>query len=219
MLKYKRKKDAGIYGHLAKWYDKNARKSRLGEFQAYANEVAKLVTERGRILEIAPGPGYLAIELAKKGYSVTGVEISKDFVEIEKKNAQEADVMIDFKEGNAANLPCDENTFDFIICTAAFKNFQDPIKAMNEMYRVLKPEGTALIIDMNHEATKEDLELEVKKAGMKGFDKIFVTFSFKTFLKQSAYTKEEIEHFITQTPFQHYTIKKEGISLYIYLTK
>lgn len=220
MMKNMRKnKDVGIYGLTAKWYDKNFRRSRMAEMQSYANEVASHVVKNANILEIAPGPGYLSIELAKKGFNVTGVEISPDFVEIEKNNAKEANVSVDFKEGNASNLPCEDHFFDFIVCSAAFKNFKDPVKALCEMHRVLKKGGTSLIIDMNYEAASEDMDAEVRKSGMKGFDKYFVTFAFKTFLKKGAYTKEDFETFLKETPFKNCKIKKEGISLYVYLYK
>ncbi|MBO9128592.1 class I SAM-dependent methyltransferase [Bacillus sp. 165] len=220
MMKNMRKnKDVGIYGLTAKWYDKNSRKSRMAEMQRYANEVASHVSKNANVLEVAPGPGYLSIELAKKDFNVIGVEISPDFVKIAKKNAMEANASVDFKEGNASNLPCKDNFFDFVVCSAAFKNFKDPVKALSEMYRVLKQGGTSLIIDMNYEATSEDIETEVRKSGMKGFDKYFVKFAFKTFLKQGAYTKEDFETFIKETPFNNYKIIKEGISLYVYLYK
>lgn len=217
MKNIRKNKDVGIYGFAAKWYDKNTRKSRLAEMQGYANEVARRVSPGANILEVAPGPGYLSIELARKGFNVTGVELSPDFVEIANKNAQEANVEVNFKQGNASNLPCEDNFFDFIVCSAAFKNFKEPIKALCEMHRVLKQGGTSLIIDMNHEATNEDINNEVRR--MKGFDKYFVKFSFKTFLKQGAYTKEEFETFLKETPFKNYQIKKEGISLYVSLYK
>jgi ubiquinone/menaquinone biosynthesis C-methylase UbiE len=220
MIKNMRKtKDVGIYGLTAKWYDKNSRKSRMTQMQTYANEVASFVGKRANILEVAPGPGYLSIELAKKGFNVTGVEISPDFVKIEKDNAKEANVSVDFKEGNASHLPCEDSFFDSIICSAAFKNFKDPVKALSEMYRVLKAGGTSLIIDMNYEATSEDINNEIRQTGMKGFDKHFVKFAFKTFLKQGAYTKEDFESLIKETPFKNYKIKKEGISLFVYLYK
>jgi ubiquinone/menaquinone biosynthesis C-methylase UbiE len=140
-------------------------------------------------------------------------------VKIEKDNAKEANVSVDFKEGNASHLPCEDSFFDSIICSAAFKNFKDPVKALSEMYRVLKEGGTSLIIDMNYEATSEDINNEIRQTGMKGFDKHFVKFAFKTFLKQGAYTKEDFESLLKGTPFKNYKIKKEGISLFVYLYK
>ncbi|MEH7609838.1 class I SAM-dependent methyltransferase [Gottfriedia acidiceleris] len=219
MKNMRKKKDVGIYGYTAKWYDKNSRKSRMTQMQEYATDIQSLVQEGAKILEVAPGPGYLSIELAKIGFDVTGVELSPDFVNIEKNNAKEANVLVNFKEGNASNLPCDDNTFDFIICSAAFKNFMDPVKALKEMYRVLKPGGTSLIIDMNFNVTAQDIEGEIRKTGMTGFDKYFVKFAFKTFLKKGAYTKENFEMFLNETEFKNYNIKQEGISLYVYLYK
>ncbi|MCX8001340.1 MAG: class I SAM-dependent methyltransferase [Anoxybacillus mongoliensis] len=217
MRNIRKNKDLGIYGLAAKWYDRNSRKSRLTEMKEYANEVASHVMKGAHILEVAPGPGYLSIELAKRGFHVTAIDISPDFVEIATQNAKEANVSVNFIEGNAAHLPFEDNRFDFVVCTAAFKNFKEPVKALCEMHRVLKKEGTALIIDMNREATDEEIGHEVSK--MKGFDKYFVKFSFKTFLKQGAYTKEEFETFIKETPFKNYDIRKEGIGLYVYLYK
>ena len=92
---------------------------------------------------------------------MTGVELSKDFVEIEKKNAKEEGVIVEFKQGNASDLPLSDSKFDFIVCSAAFKNFSKPLKALEEMYRVLKPGGIALIFDMNRENTNEDIEQEM----------------------------------------------------------
>lgn len=217
MKNIRKKKDIGIYGLAAKWYDRNSRKSRLAEMQKYANEVASHVNKGANVLEVAPGPGYLSIELAKKGFNVTGVDISPDFVVIAKNNAKVANVSVNFLEGNAYNLPFEDSCFDFVVCSAAFKNFKDPVKALCEMHRVLKQGGTALIMDMNREATNDDINNEVSK--MKGFDKYFVKFSFKTFLKRGAYTKEEFETLINETPFRIYNIRKEGIGLYVYLHK
>jgi ubiquinone/menaquinone biosynthesis C-methylase UbiE len=219
MKNARQKKDVGIYGWNAKWYDKNSRKSRLKEMCSYADLVETHADKGATVLEVAPGPGYLSIELARRGFLVTGVEISSDFVEIERRNAKEANVSVDFKQGNASALPQLDNTFDFIICSAAFKNFKDPLKALNEMYRVLKPEATALILDMNHAATDEDINNQIKQSGMKGFDRIFVKFAFKTFLKNGAYTKKGFEELITQTAFPHYEIIKRGIGFEVWLYK
>lgn len=219
MKRAREKQDIGIYGWSAKWYDRNSRKSRLKEMCSYADLVEAHVAKGAAVLEVAPGPGYLSIELARRGFLVTGVEISADFVEIEQRNAKEADVSVDFKQGNASALPQPDGTFDFIICSAAFKNFRDPLDALNEMYRVLKPEGVALILDMNHAATKEDINNEIKQSGMKGFDRIFVKFAFKTFLKNGAYTKEGFEELIAQTAFAHYEIIRHGIGFQVWLNK
>src|SRR4029079_6128898 len=126
------------------------RKHRLAEMKGYAEEAAKHIQDGCSVLEVAPGPGYLAIELAKLGeFKITGLDISKDFVEIAKRNAREAGVEVEFRQGSVGDVPFPEDTFDFIICTAAFKNFKEPLEALSQMHRVLKPGGTALVVDMN----------------------------------------------------------------------
>jgi len=113
---------------------------RIEELKSYAHEVAKSVKNGDSILEVAPGPGFLSIELAKMGsFNIYGLDISKDFVDIAKKNAKENGVTVNFQQGNVSRMPFSEDMFDFVICTAAFKNFKDPIKALNEIKRVLKP--------------------------------------------------------------------------------
>ena len=219
MKKARKKKDLGITGAMAKWYDKNTRKSRLAEMNEYADVVSGYAEPGAKVLEVAPGPGYLSIELAKRGFTVTGVEISGDFVAIEKHNADKAGVNVDFKQGNASDMPLPDGTFDFIICSAAFKNFSEPLKALNEMHRVLKPDGTVLIIDMNYDATNEDIDAEMQKSGMKGFDRWFVKLSFKTFLKSGAYTKAGFEELIAQTNFASHKIEKRGIGFEVWLYK
>src|SRR5215813_965926 len=95
MLKYQRHfKDVGISGLLAWWYDRNTRENRLGEMKMYADIVSKYLKEGSHILEVAPGPGYLAIDLAKldKCNKITGLDISGDFVQIAKENAQKAGI-------------------------------------------------------------------------------------------------------------------------------
>lgn len=72
---------------------------------------------------------------------------------------QEA-VEVNFRQGNASAMPFADNTFDLIFCRAAFKNFSQPVEAMNEMYRVLKPGARALIIDLRKDASMESLSLD-----------------------------------------------------------
>jgi ubiquinone/menaquinone biosynthesis C-methylase UbiE len=220
MKQQRRSKDIGIEGITARWYDNNTRKHRLAEMKAYAEEVAKHIQDGCSVLEIAPGPGYLAIELAKLGkFKIIGLDISKDFVHIARRNAKEVGVEVEFRQGSVADIPFPDNTFDFIICTAAFKNFKEPFKALSQMYRVLRSGGAALIIDMNRNASNQQIEDYTKNMGAKGMDKLFMKVIFKYFLRNGAYTKDEFMNLISKTAFKEYDIKEGGIGFYIYLRK
>ena len=108
-------KGLAMEGPIATWYatitQKDVRRHRLG-----AEQWAKQIKSGSHVLEVAPGPGYFSIELAKLGdYKVTGLDISKSFVEIARKNAIGASVKVDFREGNASSMPFESNSFDFMI--------------------------------------------------------------------------------------------------------
>jgi ubiquinone/menaquinone biosynthesis C-methylase UbiE len=212
-------KDLGITGPFTRWYDKNTRENRIGEMQEYAKEAKKFLADNANVLEAAPGPGYFSIELAKMGsYNITGMDISADFIEICKTNAQWENVNINFVQGNVSSMTFEDDIFDFIFCSAAFKNFREPITALREMYRVLKHSGMVLIVDMNHDVSKEALAEEAAKISKSGFERWFVRNTFKGLCK-GAYSRSELENIIKQTAFSKSEIKEIGIGFYIYLYK
>src|SRR4051794_14122607 len=117
-------------GMLATWYARNTAKA-SGEFRACARRIAAHLAPGAAVLEAAPGPGYLAVELAKLGsYRVTGIDISATFVRLAREHAAQAGVDVVFRQGDAAALPFPDATFDFAICRAAFKNFSNPVGAL-----------------------------------------------------------------------------------------
>ena len=215
----RKSKDLGITGWFTRWYDKNTREKRIGEMQEYAKEVKGHLTDNANVLEVAPGPGYFSIELVKMGnFNITGMDISADFVEICRTNAKRENVNITFLQGNVSAMQFEDNTFDFVFCSAAFKNFKEPDAALHEIYRVLKSNGIALIVDMNHDISNEILVKEAAKISKSGFERWFMKNTFK-WLCKGAYSKDELENMIKQTSFNKNEIKEVGITLYIYLYK
>jgi ubiquinone/menaquinone biosynthesis C-methylase UbiE len=109
----------GMEGFIANWYAKNTAAD-IEDFRQTARMIAPRLAPGAQILEIAPGPGYLAIELAKLGsYFITGVDISKSFVRIASENARRAGLNIEFRLGDAHALPFASGSLDCIICRAA----------------------------------------------------------------------------------------------------
>jgi ubiquinone/menaquinone biosynthesis C-methylase UbiE len=144
--------------------------------------------------------------------------LAKTF-EIAQRNVKQAGVEVGFRQGNVADIPFQANMFDFIICTAAFKNFKEPFKALSEMYRVLKSGGTTLIVDMNRNTSNQQIEEYTENMEAKGTDKLFMKLIFRYFLRNGAYTKDEFMNLISKTTFKEYDIKEEGVGFYIYLRK
>src|SRR5262249_26146013 len=153
---------------------------------------AERVSEGGRVLEVAPGPGYLSIELARLGkQKVTGLDISETFVKIERQNAANAGVKVDFNHGDATVMPFSDNSFDFVVCVAAFKNFTQPVQVINEIYRVLAPGGTGLISDLRRDASMKDIDQEVKGMKLNRLNSLLTKGAFRFMLLKNAYTRAE----------------------------
>jgi len=211
-------KGLAMEGMIATWYAKNTRHGR--EFDTLANRVRAILPNGSRLLEVAPGPGYLAIELAKSGqYTVVGLDISKSFVEIAQTNAKQAGVTVEFRHGNASAMPFDAATFDFIICCAAFKNFTEPVQAIREMERVLKPGGQALINDLRHNASPAEINAHVEQMGLNWFNRRLTKLVFKHTLLKNAYTPADIRCFVAQTNFGQCEIHEDAIGMDIWLKK
>ncbi|HYL36602.1 MAG TPA: class I SAM-dependent methyltransferase [Bryobacteraceae bacterium] len=206
-------------GLTAKWYASLTRKS-LDEFKVLARRVADQIPPGSRVLEVAPGPGYFAIELAKLGgYQVTGIDISHTFVLIARRNAAQAGVAVDFRQGNAASLPFENKSFDFLLCRAAFKNFSQPVRALQEMYRVLKPGGRALIIDLRKDASQESISEAVDDMSLGRVNTLITKLTFRFMLLKRAYTRKEFEEFLLQTKFGPIDIQEDLIGLELSLQR
>ena len=211
-------KGMGMEGVVAKWYASNTRKF-MDEFQTLAERVARMTPGRD-VLEVAPGPGYFAIELARRGgYKVTGLDISKTFVEIARANAEEAQVRADFQQGDAAHMPFPGDSFDFVLCRAAFKNFTQPVLALQEMERVLRPGGQALIIDMRRNASDQGIQEAVDRMGGGWLNMGLNKFIFRSVLVKRAYTREDFQRFLAEAHFRRVDITENGIGFEISLTK
>jgi ubiquinone/menaquinone biosynthesis C-methylase UbiE len=208
---------AGMEGFIATWYARQTAKDMV-RFEDTARRAAAHIGRRACVLDIAPGPGYLAIELAKLiGCRVVGVDISKTFVRIANENAQKAGLDIAFEEGDAADLPLPSDGFDFAVCTAAFKNFTRPLDALNEIYRVLKPGGTALIIDLRKDFSPQAIRDYVKGKGL--INGTIIKWTFSSMLKKRAYTVDGIKQLVAQSQFGQGDLRLDSIAFELWLRK
>jgi len=212
-------KGIGMQGFIARWYSRTTAKS-MPDFVSDARRVAALLQTGARVLEVAPGPGYFAIELAKLGdYRVTGLDISKTLVDIASCNARNARVDVDFQLGNASAMPFEASQFDFLFCRAAFKNFSEPVRALQEMQRVLKPGGRGLIIDLRGDAPLDAINDAVGRMDLGAFNAWLTRMAFRFMLIKRAYTKAQFEKFFAETQFRAVRIDESPLGFEIWLEK
>jgi ubiquinone/menaquinone biosynthesis C-methylase UbiE len=101
-------------------------------------------------------------------------------------------VEIEVQQGNASALPIKDGSVDFVVCRAAFKNFSEPEKALGEMKRVLRPGGTALLIDMRRDVDPKELRKYVNNLGVSVLNRWLMMFVFRFLLIGRAYPMDEI---------------------------
>ncbi len=102
-----------------------------------------------KVLDIGCGGGFTCEFMAKKGASVSGIDISDVSIETAKNHAKESDLIIDYRSGTAENLPYENDSFDVIICVDVLEHLDDVAKAVAEVKRVLKPGGIFLFDTIN----------------------------------------------------------------------
>ena len=90
-----------------------------------------------RILDIASGPGYVAAAAAKRGAAVLGVDFSSAMVT----HAQRLHPGIDFREGDAEQLPLGNGLFDSAVMNFGILHLGRPESALAEACRILRPGG------------------------------------------------------------------------------
>jgi ubiquinone/menaquinone biosynthesis C-methylase UbiE len=210
-------KGLGMEGFIANWYARQTAKD-MDRFKDLARRLTPQITASSRVLEVAPGPGYLAIELKKlTGCRMAGVDISHSFIHIARDNAERLGLDIAFKQGDAADLPYPANEFDFVVCCAAFKNFTHPLAALDEMHRVLRPGGTALIVDLRKDFAPQEIEQYVRDKG--AINGALIKLTFNTMLKKRAYTQEAIAQLASQSRFGEGEVRLDSLSFELWLCK
>jgi ubiquinone/menaquinone biosynthesis C-methylase UbiE len=211
--------DRGIEGLTAKWYAANTGQM-MKEYIDLARRISTQLLPGSAVLEVAPGPGYFAIELAKLGnFAITGLDISHSMVGIATRKAAEAGVPARFLQGSASSLPFPEASFDFLLCRAAFKNFAKPVEALKEMHRVLKPGGKAVIIDLKRDASPAEINQGIDEMHLSWFNSVLTKIIFRTFLLRSAYTCAEFEQMAAEAGVGPLEIDENYMGLEITISK
>ena len=110
----------------------------------------------GRILEIGPGPGYVGLELAKELDSVclTGCEISPAMIRIARRNASQYGISAEYVQGNAIELPFEDESFDAVISNGSLHEWELPVRVFDEIHRVLRPRGRYCITDLRRDVAR-----------------------------------------------------------------
>ena len=114
------------------------------------------------LLDCGCGPGSITIGLADvvDPGKVVGIDIGASYVERAKSAAAQQEISnVNFQEGSIYNLPFPDDSFDAAFAHAVLNHLGEPLQALKEMYRVLKPGGVVgLRVLCPEEAIQEPLD-------------------------------------------------------------
>ena len=104
-----------------------------------------------RVLDVGSGIGGTSRCLAKEfGCRVTGIDLTDEYCQVAEMLTAKVglDGLVDYRRGDATNLPFADNEFDIVWTEHVAMNIPDKRRFYSEMYRVLKPGGTLAIYDV-----------------------------------------------------------------------
>jgi demethylmenaquinone methyltransferase / 2-methoxy-6-polyprenyl-1,4-benzoquinol methylase len=150
----KKEEVATMFNNISKRYDFLNHFLSLGIDKMWRKKAIKQLEEiqPKSILDIATGTGDFAIAALKLNPNeVIGVDISQGMLDvgIEKMKRKGYDDVISMKLGDSEKLPFDENRFDALTVGFGVRNYENLEKGLEDMLRVLKPGGKAVILEFS----------------------------------------------------------------------
>jgi ubiquinone/menaquinone biosynthesis C-methylase UbiE len=98
-------------------------------------------------LDVGCGTGFLSLELAARGYRVTGVDFAPSMIARAERKAAERGLEVRFEQGDAEQLPFSPASFDLVISRHVLWTLPHPEAAVDEWIRVLRPGGRLVVVD------------------------------------------------------------------------
>tara|TARA_R110001583_G_scaffold52821_1_gene163636 strand:- start:17086 stop:17814 length:729 start_codon:yes stop_codon:yes gene_type:complete len=141
-----------MFDTISKEYDGLNRVISFGIDIKWRNKVVEIVgaSNPEKILDIATGTGDLAINLTKtNAKKIIGLDISEGMLTIGKQKIEKLQLSnkIEMVLGDSEKIPFSNNSFDAITVAFGVRNFEDLEKGLSEIYRVLKPNGTFVVLE------------------------------------------------------------------------
>ncbi len=102
-----------------------------------------------RVLEVAAGPGFVALGFAERCAEVIGIDLTPALIaRAEQARRERGLANVRFQEADAERIPFGEGEFDVVVCRLAFHHFPNPGLVLREMARVCRPGATVAVEDL-----------------------------------------------------------------------
>lgn len=146
---------SGMFDSIARKYDRMNHGMSLGIdrlwrwrfVRSLSGLSAGPVIPGARVLDLACGTGDLTRALSRKGFSVTGLDISAEMMEVGKRKCADLTPRPAFVLGSAEQIPFPDATFDAVTIAFGLRNFDHRAQCLAEIRRVLKPGGRLAVLE------------------------------------------------------------------------
>ena len=200
--------ESANFSNIYKFYDLINTVLTLGFDKSWRSKAADNLTGTS-VLDLGSGTGAAFAQLIN--YETTALDPDKKMLEL---NIFENKVL-----GTAENLPFDDNSFDNVFCSFVWRNISDTNKALSEIYRVVKPGGKFVLLDMTR-PKNSILRILHKIGSFKVLHLIgFLTFNLKEyrFLYKSLDFYPQPENHLKKDSFMDLKIERLGLFDFVYL--
>jgi len=195
------------FSNIYKFYDLINSVITLGFDKSWRSKASSHVTGT-RVLDLGSGTGAAFQQL--QNFDVTAVDPDEKMLQL---NEFSNKVI-----GGAENLPFPDNSFDSIYCAFVWRNINEPKKSMDEVYRVLRPGGKFILLDMTR--PKNKFLKAIHKIGTFKVTLLIglLTFNLKEyrFLHNSLDKYPQPEEYFQTHPFENCNIERMGLFDFVY---
>lgn len=181
-----------IYGAIAELYDHVA-----GELQTEGP---------AKILDVGSGRGYISLLLAARNpeASVSGIDYSPMQVRSAERLRQDRGIVnCRFHRGDATKISYDDGTFDAVVSIGSVKHWSNGQKGLQEIHRVLKPGGWALVSETDRTASDEALWQFVRRFHIWFIWDSLLFWGLRHIVFGQSYTQVELESLVRTAGFDH----------------
>jgi ubiquinone/menaquinone biosynthesis C-methylase UbiE len=131
----------------AKKYDAWIHRAFLDQYNVIESRLISCINLNDTVLDLGTGTGNIALHLAKRCKKIIGIDLVPEMIQIAHEKRLNSDINnVIFQSEDAYNLSFSESTFDKVVCVNALQTMKEPIKAVLEGKRVLKPGGEFISI-------------------------------------------------------------------------
>jgi ubiquinone/menaquinone biosynthesis C-methylase UbiE len=126
----------------------NVPEQQSAEYSAWIRAIKQLLpSQPSDLLDVGTGTGFVALIASQLGHRATGLDLSAAMLREARLHAEECGASVVFKTGDAVAPPFDEESLDVIICRHLLWTLREPLVALTNWRRLLRPNGRVVVID------------------------------------------------------------------------